>query len=274
MKPTKGSERLDEAIGHIDDSLIEEAYAREADGAVPLRWRKGRLLAAAACLIAVLICGGIYMGTRSGDDVTASGQIELSSHSQRVTATYISSIPTSEVEAGAAGAIAWHTEDEEFDHIVRELDAAIFRGTVLRVDGVKLISDDGTTDYRSIVELRVDEPIRGTCEAGETVRVVSPVPLQDDYGVEDTDVLELLHEGVEGIFMPVPYGEDDVEKLGTGKLLMRDLAPYTFPNGICYAIVEDAGSLVHCDSMTGLKDARTLDEAVDYVKRMIAAHES
>ena len=272
-KPTKPSWKLDEAIGRIDDSLIEEANLRRAEGVLAAKRRRGVLLAA-ACLIAILVLSGVYMGMGNRGQKAADGAIELSNRSQRVTATYVSVVPNPETATGTGSAIAWHTEDEEFENIVGTLDAAAFRGTVTGIESIKLASDDGATDYRSIVSIRVDEPIRGECSAGETVRVLSPVPLEDGWGVEDNDVLELLRVGTEGVFMPVPYSENDTENLGEGRICLQDLAPYGFPNGICYAIVDNDGSLAHCDSMSGLQGSRSLAEAVTYVKDMIARVES
>lgn len=279
-------QELCKIIGKIDDKYVEEAAENDMaaelqsvqqettdfeNGAVPKEekpkpaakhWK--RMLAAAACL--AVICGALLWnsGRKEGD------KLKLDRSSSEIRARIISELP--ETGIASTGDMAWLTEEEIFE----KWDTAIFQGTILSIQNIA-VEYDGWAEYLAVAEILVNEVFRGKCEAGSTISVLLPGPVDlEGLWMEDTGVISQMRTGMAGIFMPMQYDENSVKVYyGTGgkenaRLYLMDLAEYGFPDGERFAFLETENGLVYAEyAYKSLEGVQSLSEIGEYIQRML-----
>lgn len=151
-------------------------------------------------------------------------------------------------------------------------DITAFKGTVKSIKNIE-IDFNGIKDYRAIAQIIVlnnfdeDDSELGK---GDEVSVLLPCPIDSEILVEDTGVVSVMREGMQGIFMPVKYDEE-AKRIENGMVLyLSDLAQYGFLDGEQYAFIETEDKLVFNETAhKEVKDAKTLSDLEDYVKSLI-----
>ena len=161
------------------------------------------------------------------------------------------------------------TEEELFTYF----DTAVFRGTVREIRNIEL-DFNGDSAYRAIAEIEVERVYRGPCEAGETVSVMLPCPIEQGLWVEDTETVSAMREGMSGIFMPVVYDSENSRWEQNGAVLIKkDLVDYGFADGVRYAFLEtELGLIFDRGAYESIADAQTIDEIEEYILDMIAQY--
>lgn len=230
---------------------LDERYIVEAEEPIKsTRKNRKNLLFAVSLVAAACLCLFIFQGR----------SIELS-HSKGVRASYATFVPSIGVDA----CLVYLTEEEIF----KENSDAIFKGTVTKLDNIRL-SFNGDTMYRALVEVQVEKAYRGTCSEGETVRMLLPGAVSETSHNSIMDTLGELEVGMTGIFMPRAYGIDSVYQSNGATLYLGELAPYGFGDGIRFAFLETEEGLVFDRSAyVGAKDAMTLEEIEAYIYEML-----
>lgn len=230
---------------------LNEQYIVEAEGPVKKRKIAGKKLAFAVGLaVAACLCLFVFGGRR----------IDLK-QSEGVRANYAVFVPN----IGAEACLVYLTEEEIFT----ECSDGIFKGTVTKIDNIKL-NFNGFIDYRALVEVQVEKVYRGTCEEGETIRMLLPGAVMNGSNNSIMDTLGQLKVGMTGIFMPKAYTADSIYQTNGATLYLRDLAPYGFGDGIRFAFLETEEGLVFDRSVyVGAKGAVTLEEIEAYIYEML-----
>ncbi len=250
--------KFSEAMGEIDIRYVDEALSYKKGSK---RRQRIRCTAAAAVLAAVLAVCLIMTDApfRRNGDLT----IQLSENSENVVARYIDQAPS----VSAVADLQPLAEEEIFS----ASHMAVFRGTVLEIRNIEL-DFNGDKAYRAIAEIRVEEALQGPCAAGDSVSVLLPCPIMEDVWVEDTDVISAMRAGVEGIFMPMIYDdENSVWIQNNARLIKKDIADYGFSDGIHFAFLQTEDGLIFSrNTYKSISDAATLDEIWEYVQNMLA----
>ena len=244
-----------EAMGELDVSYIEEAIRFRKSVGVRARVR---LAVCAACLALVIGAGVFALGR-------GQSEIPLSGDSVGVSARYTDKVPP--VESSCA--LIYLTEEELFTYF----DTAVFRGTVREIRNIEL-DFNGDSAYRAIADIEVERVYRGPCEAGETVSVMLPCPIEQGLWVEDTDTVSAMREGMSGIFMPVVYDSENSRWEQNGAVLIKkDLVDYGFADGVRYAFLEtESGLMFDRGAYESIADAQTIDEIEEYILDMISQY--
>ena len=247
------AEMFSEAMGELDLRYVEEAMSFKGRTA-----RRGwlKLAVCAACLVLVVTAAVFAYGRFApwrGENV-----IELSEHSVNVRARYTDKAPA----VSSSYCLVYFTEEELFRHF----DTAIFRGTVREIRNIEL-DFNGDSAYRAIAEIDVSDVWRGPCAEGETVSVLLPCPIDAGVWVSGTGVVSQMREGMEGIFMPIIYDEENSRWEQNGAVLIqKDLVDYGFADGVRFAFLEtDEGLVFDRGSYESFADAQTLDEVWDEI---------
>lgn len=243
-------EELFETLGDID-----EAHVAQSEEGMPKK-RKGRpWIGLAACL--VLIVGGVLLWRGHG------ASIPLSAASEGVTAKYGSPL----LPISSSNSLMYLTEEELFTHF----DTAIFMGTVTQIDNI-VLDFSGDQAYRALAQIQVEKVYRGSCQAGDTVTVLLPCPIQSGIWVEDTGVVASMAVGTHGIFMPIAYSDASLWQQNGATLMLRDIAPYGFADGVRYAFLEtESGLIFDRGSYGSIASADALEEIEEYILRMIGS---
>lgn len=259
------AEMIFEAMGELDLRYVGEAMRFKGRGARRV-WL--RLAACAACL-AIVVAGVFFARQRQVNenwrellDSFRPAFVEVRTLSTGVEVRYIDTAPAD----SSSPCLIHLTEEELFTYF----DTAIFRGTVGEIRNIEL-SFNGDRAYRAIAEIEVDKVYRGPCEAGETVSVMLPCPINADVWVEDTGVISQMREGMSGIFMPIIYNEENSRWEQNGAVLIqKELVDYGFADGVRYAFLETEDGLVFSrGAYESIADARTMDEIEEYILNMI-----
>ncbi|MBO7404561.1 MAG: hypothetical protein J6V24_06330 [Clostridia bacterium] len=237
-------------IGEIDGRYVESA-----EDCAPRKWKNRKrnmrmLAAAAACLV---LAAGILAGVMRYD--RAARQIPLDRSSDGVTARYVERLSPA-VSSGEHSLIGL-SEDEIFTH----WNTAIFRGTVTDVRNI-VIDFAGQKMYRAIARVRVSSVVRGPFSEGDEAPVLLPYTVGGGSTAEDCGTIESIRVGMEGIFMPIVYDDENnfVEMNGV-RLDKRDLAPCGLADGLRWAFLETSNRLIYDESsFPSLAGATSLDE--------------
>lgn len=241
-------EELFETLGNIDGTHVTQAER------TPPKKRRWKILTGlAACL--VLIVGGLLFWRGYG------AAIPLSAASEGVTVKYGSPL----LPVSSQGNLMWLTEEELFTYF----DTAVFMGTVTQLDNI-MLDFNGSKNYRALAQIQVEKVYRGSCQAGDTVTVLLPCPIQSGIWVEDTGVVASMEVGTHGIFMPIIYTEASVRQENGATLALTDIADYGFADGVRYAFLEtEDGLLFDREAYESIAGAAALEQIEEYVIRMI-----
>ncbi|MCM1057564.1 MAG: hypothetical protein NC517_08155 [Firmicutes bacterium] len=270
MSNEKSKEELFEALNHIDDAYIAEAAPWEHSSSERLTQAakttglRRRGIRTAACAAAFLCAAAfIFTGIRLYQNGSGRVSIPLSEASKNVTASYVESADIPAVSAAAD--LAFLTETEIFNRY----DTVIFRGTVTSVRNIEL-NFNGWKEYQALAEIRISRIFRGDLDPGDTLTVLLPCPVMEDYHVSDCAVAEAIRPGTEGIFMPVKYDDSYICTRNDATLQYNDIADYGFFDGSRWAFLStDTGLLFDSSAFESLKDPETLDDIELYITKML-----
>ena len=244
-------------IGEIDGRYVEAAQDCAPRKRINRKRNMRMLAAAAACLV---LAAGIFAGAMRYHE--AARQIPLVASSAGVTARYTDKA-FDPVSAGGENSLVWLSEDEIFTH----WNTAIFRGTVTDVRNVE-IDFAGRKMYRAIAWVRVCTVVRGPYAEGEEVKILLPGAAASGSRAEDCGVIESIRVGIEGIFMPIVYDdENNFLEMNGVTLDKRDLAPCGLADGERWAFFETPHRLIYAESaFPSLAGAKTLDEVEAFLR--------
>ena len=246
------TKKFSDAMSQIDDKYINEALNYKKNKKIT--WIK--FGAVAACFTVI-----IFVLSKPN---LPDKQFVLSDNSYNVTVKYINRAPSDNVSFNSM--LAYYTEEELFTNF----NTDIFKGKILSVDNI-VMDFNGEKLYRAIAQIKIEKVYRGSCDKGETVSVMLPCPINQNFWVEDTDIISAMKEGMTGIFMPTAYNEQNsILKYNNAVLVKKDIADYGFPDGMRYAFLEtEDGLIFDRGSYETISDAKTLDEVEEYVENMI-----
>ena len=244
-------------IGEIDGRYVEAAQDCAPRKRINRKRNMRMLATAAACLV---LAAGILAGAMRYHE--AARQIPLVGSSAGVTACYTDRAFDS-VTAGGKTSLIWLSEDEIFTH----WNTAIFRGTVTDVQNIE-VDFDGMKHYGAIAKVEVSRAIRGPFGEGDVVSVLLPSTVGGGSWAEDCDVIESIRVGIEGIFMPIVYDdENNFLEMNGVTLDKRDLAPCGLADGERWAFFETPHRLIYAESaFPSLAGAKTLDEVEAFLR--------
>ncbi len=240
---------------------IDEKYVEAAENCTPRKLEQKKkvylrvLASAAACLV---LAAGIFAGGMRL--AKGSNEIPLSGSSAGVTARYIDKAPGRSGDAS----LVWLDEDEIFTR----WDTAIFRGTVTEVKNIE-VDFNGAKRYQAIAKVMVSRAIRGPFGEDDVVPVLLPSTVGDGSWAEDCDIIETIRVGIEGIFMPIVYDdENNFFEMNGVTLDKRDLAPCGLADGMRWTFFETPHHLIYASSAyptLAARAAKTLDEVEAFI---------
>lgn len=256
--------RGNELLDNMD--LVDPAYVEEADTHLPEGMsRKKGWIALVAC--AVMIFCMIVLGQMAVRSFIGSGKGGTLGKPQKVV---ISRVELEDIPVRSESLTESLTEEELF----ARWDTTIIRGYVLDTYNVE-INFDGEKVYGAIVTLKVKKVFRGECTAGEKIKLFLdyPLDLSDDHTdiwTEDAEVISQVRVGMDGIFMMMPYGNNETWTKNDCTLSFRSLAGYHLPDGVRFAFLEtDDGLIFHEETFESIAGATTLTEVEEYVRGMV-----
>lgn len=230
--------RGDELLDKME--LVDPAYVEEA--ARTPRRRRVRVAALAACACLVLAVCALWIPANRlvlrgcwGDNTVVKGMI---------TGPY--------------------TEEFLFDP---DKSIIMVRGRVIGLENITAFGDCGARTQRCIVTVRVRECYRGDVRPGRTIRILLPFSVD---GEDHDSLLDNLRVGMEGIFLPWAYGDEEYD-FG---VRCRDLAPYGYgrlleATGTPVFLAVDGRILYDVRCFGGTDYVRSLDDAGDYIREML-----
>lgn len=240
------------AIGFIDELYIQEADIIMGKNILKKTWLK---IATFAACFALILGIGITLAYNQGDT------IKLTDASNKVSVKYVKNAPA----ISTAHSLVELSEKELFS----EYDTAIFKGTILKVDNIKM-DLNGQKEYRSIAQIKVEKVYRGDCKTEETLSILLPYPIRSGVWVEDTETVSAMKVGVTGIFMPTKYTENSYYEANGAKLALKDIADYGFADGERYAFLKTDNNLIFARwAYKSIENATTLEEIEIYIDEMI-----
>ena len=200
----------------------------------------------------------------SSNSETTEDKLELPNSSAGVSVNYVNSFEPVHTDAS----LVYFTEDELFTHF----DTAIFRGSVTQIRNI-LVQMGRSEFFWSLATIQVSQVLRGSLEEGAETQILIHTPLSmEGVWVEDTDVISQLRVGMEGIFMPVFYTqENDFFQTGGETLNMRDLAPYGLPDGERWAFLDTPDGIAYAQFAYPSLDApKSLDDVAVFVEEKLS----
>ena len=245
-----------DAFTEIDDRYLIEAK--------PIRKEKKMSKVFAAFLAAAaLLCGAVITLTNvsMSKGQKEGNMIALSDASYGVTAEVVEN---PEQPMMPMLKLLELSEPELFSH----WPTVIVRGRVTNIRNIRLTAADDISVTRAVVTVKPSKVLRGS--AASDVTILVSCPIDGRFLMEDTETVSAIRVGMEGIFMVLPYGDDECWELENASLRWKDLADYSFPDGRRYAFLDTGSGLLYADwAYPGLAGAATLDDVEAYVERMI-----
>lgn len=239
-------------IGFINENYIQEADIIMSKNMFNKAWVK--ITSIAACL-ALILGVGITL------TYNQINRIKVTDLSKKVSVKYVNNAPT----MGVPDDLVELSEKELFT----KHDTSIFMGTILKADNIQ-IDLNGKIEYRAIAQLKVEKVYRGDCRVGDIVSVLLPCPIRDDIGVEDTETVSAMKEGMTGIFMPIKYTEKSFYETNGATLALKDIADYGFVDGVRYAFLKTDNGIVFSKwAYKSIESVTALDEIEAYIETMI-----
>lgn len=176
---------------------------------------------------------------------------------------------TGETMVGMSACLAWFSPEEIFAQ-----DTAIFRGTVRELHYFKVELDGGPMEpYYTRALVEVTDSIRGGLTAGETYSLLW-LGARGYMSTSISGALEDLDVGSDGIFMPIPTGQDTGWREGERYFCYADLAEFYLGEGTRYVFADTAEGLVFDrGTYEKIAGAETLDEIAAYIREKIGSGE-
>lgn len=245
------TKNFSDAISQIDDKYIDEALNYKKNKKIT--WIK---------LVAVAACFAVVIFVLSNPNLSDK-QFVLSNNSYNVTVKYTNRLPSESINVYSL--YCSYTEEELF----ADFNTDILKGKILSVNNIE-INLNGYKVYYAIAQIKIDKVYRGSCDKGETISVMLPCPINKNIWVEDTDTVCAMKDGMNGIFMLMPFDENAVLEYNDARLVKKDIADYYFPDGVRYAFLEtEDGLIFDRSSYKTISNAKTLDEVEKYVEDMV-----
>ncbi|WP_214690604.1 MULTISPECIES: hypothetical protein [unclassified Exiguobacterium] len=234
------SEQILRLLGEVDDRYIEESMMIERKPYQRLKWGGGLLIAVAAGFM--LFTSNVW-----------NEQIPLSTDS---TATSVHIVDQSKVKPDISEENMMEmTEDELFS----KWDPVVVRGTVTDIWHIE-IDFNGETEYQSLTKIHVSNVYRGDVQVGQDL-IVRADAIKETGQTTDASVISHVKQGMEGIFMPIPYDDEFVWEQNEATLRLKDIADYGFPDGERYLFLDTPnGLLFERDAYPSLQGLDSLDE--------------
>lgn len=146
------------------------------------------------------------------------------------------------------------TEDELFSR----WSPVVIRGTVSNIQHIE-IDFNGETEYQSLITIHVSDVYRGDVQVGQDL-IVRADAIKETGQTTDASVISHVKQGMEGIFMPIPYDDEFIWEQNGATLRLKDIADYGFPDGERYLFLDTPnGLLFERDAYPSLQDMHSLD---------------
>ena len=218
------------------------------------------LLISAAVITIALICSSALADAETPPAETCA--IELTEASHGVT---VEIVDEPEQQPMPMVKLLELTEEELFSR----WPTVIVRGTVSDIKNIKLDAvADEISLMRAIVTVTPSSVLRGEVEGD--LKILVSCPIDGSFILEDTETVSAIRLGMEGIFMVLPYEDDELWELENSALRWKDLADYHFPDGRRYAFLSTEDGLLYPEwAYPSLKGAQTLDDVEAFVISMI-----
>ncbi|MGH1443900.1 MAG: hypothetical protein ACRAUN_10455 [Exiguobacterium profundum] len=239
------SEQILRLLGEVDDRYIEESMMIERKPYQRLKWGAGLLIAVAAGFM--LFTSNVW-----------NERIPLSTDS---TANSVHIVDQSKVTSDISEENMMDmTEDELFS----KWNPVVVRGTVTNIRHIE-IDFNGETEYQSLITIHVSNVYRGDVQIGRDL-IVRADAIGETGQAEHMSVISHVQEGMEGIFMPIPYDDEFVWEQNDATLRLKDIADYGFPDGERYLFLDTPnGLLFERDAFPSLQGVDSLDEVEDWM---------
>ena len=204
------------------------------------------------CTLALMITIAMFNG---------NSDFELPNSYGNVSVKYINNAPSVPISSQSV----LLTEEQLF----HKYNTDIFMGKIEDIKNIK-INFNGSTEYRAIAKIKMDNIYRGNGTVGETVSVLLPCPIDTNVWVEDTEVVSSMRVGMTGIFMPIKYDETSYREENGAKIYWRDITEYGFMDGERYAFLNsDKGLIFAKYAYASIASATSLQEIEQFVIKMI-----
>lgn len=239
------SEQILRLLGEVDDRYIEESMMIERKPYQRLKWGAGLLIAVAAGFM--LFTSNVW-----------NERIPLSTDS---TANSVHIVDQSKVTSDISEENMMDmTEDELFS----KWNPVVVRGTVTNIRHIE-IDFNGETEYQSLITIHVSNVYRGDVQIGRDL-IVRADAIGETGQAEHMSGISHVQEGMEGIFMPIPYDDEFVWEQNDATLRLKDIADYGFPDGERYLFLDTPnGLLFERDAFPSLQGVDSLDEVEDWM---------
>ncbi|WP_269317759.1 hypothetical protein [Exiguobacterium sp. KJ 601] len=239
------SEQILRLLGEVDDRYIEESMMIERKPYQRLKWGAGLLIAVAAGFM--LFTSNVW-----------NERIPLSTDS---TANSVHIVDQSKVTSDISEENMMDmTEDELFS----KWNPVVVRGTVTDIRHIE-IDFNGETEYQSLITIHVSNVYRGDVQIGRDL-IVRADAIKETGQTTDASVISHVKQGMEGIFMPIPYNDEFVWEQNDATLRLKDIADYGFPDGERYLFLDTPnGLLFERDAYPSLQGVDSLDEVEDWM---------
>ena len=239
------SEQILRLLGEVDDRYIEESMMIERKPYQRLKWGAGLLIAVAAGFM--LFTSNVW-----------NERIPLSTDS---TANSVHIVDQSKVTSDISEENMMDmTEDELFS----KWNPVVVRGTVTNIRHIE-IDFNGETEYQSLITIHVSNVYRGDVQIGRDL-IVRADAIKETGQTTDASVISQVKQGMEGIFMPIPYDDEFVWEQNEATLRLKDIADYGFPDGERYLFLDTPnGLLFERDAYPSLQGVDSLDEVEDWM---------
>ncbi|MBR3217883.1 hypothetical protein [Exiguobacterium sp. s131] len=239
------SEQILRLLGEVDDRYIEESMMIERKPYQRLKWGAGLLIAVAAGFM--LFTSNVW-----------NERIPLSTDS---TANSVHIVDQSKVTSDISEENMMDmTEDELFS----KWNPVVVRGTVTNIRHIE-IDFNGETEYQSLITIHVSNVYRGDVQIGRDL-IVRADAIGETGQAEHMSVISHVKQGMEGIFMPIPYDDEFVWEQNDATLRLKDIADYGFPDGERYLFLDTPnGLLFERDAYPSLQGVDSLDEVEDWM---------
>lgn len=232
-------------LGEVDDRYIEESMMIERKPYQRLKWGAGLLIAVAAGFM--LFTSNVW-----------NERIPLSTDS---TANSVHIVDQSKVTSDISEENMMDmTEDELFS----KWNPVVVRGTVTDIRHIE-IDFNGETEYQSLITIHVSNVYRGDVRVGQNL-IVRADAIGETGQTTDASVISHVKQGMEGIFMPIPYDDEFIWEQNDTTLRLKDIADYGFPDGERYLFLDTPNGLMfERDAYSSLQGVDSLDEVEDWM---------
>lgn len=239
------SEQILRLLGEVDDRYIEESMMIERKPYQRLKWGAGLLIAVAAGFM--LFTSNVW-----------NERIPLSTDS---TANSVHIVDQSKVTSDISEENMMDmTEDELFS----KWNPVVVRGTVTNIRHIE-IDFNGETEYQSLITIHVSNVYRGDVQIGRDL-IVRADAIGETGQAEHMSVISHVKQGMEGIFMPIPYDDEFIWEQNDATLRLKDIADYGFPDGERYLFLDTPnGLLFERNAYPSLQGVDALDEVEDWM---------